>query len=459
MIKKITIAALLGFPLIFLSCGQSSEVRPFSLGKAQSPVKYPELDIDNELYSSLSEKDLFLKGRSKIAHVSDVHHYARSLYDPASAGFEEFSRNNEGRTVLYTTEMMEILKADLLSRGVSTLLLSGDLSVLGTRATHEEMADILGGFEDDGIHVFITTGNHDINNPRAFRIVGSGTESVPSVTPEEFREIYEDFGFNEALLNDPTSLSYLVALEDDVLLLSLDSSYYQDNYHWGYSVARGGFNPEQYDFVLEALKRAEGKRVIMMSHHNLLRHYEIGLDLSNFMVNDENRMLNLLMDHGVKIGLSGHIHKSDIKEYLRGDNSFYGLTTGSLQIYPHSYRLIGWDDEELYISTADLRDNMLRDGQQAILNYNRDIGIARSYTGRYERLLEDASEEDARLMAEYFFLVNLYAQQGLEAYLPSSILQSGGLELLMASGNRMSGFARSLPLDSYPDDRNFRLKW
>jgi hypothetical protein len=419
------------------------------------------LDIEEDIYRKLEDQDLFREGKTKIALVSDVHHYAPSLYDPASPGFQEFSQNNEGRTVLYTTEMMNILKTDLLSRGITTLLISGDLSVLGARETHEDMALILEGFESSGIEVFITPGNHDINNPRAFRIAGAGTERVESVDPQEFRDIYEDFGFNEAVLTDPGGLSYLARLETGLYLLSLDSCSYERNEDRGYSVSGGFFRPGQYDFAGKAIDLAQkgGGKVIVMTHHNFLEHYEIDHDLTNFMINDEKRMLNLLMDRGVKIALSGHIHKSDIKRHGRGSDSFYGITTGSLQIYPHSYRLIGRDSNELLVSTADLKENMIRDGHRDILNYNRNIGLSRSFSKRYESLLKDTPEAEARLMAEYFYLVNLYAQQGLEASLPDSVLHSGGLELLEASGGRMSGFARSLPLDSYPDDRNARISW
>ena len=36
--------------------------------------------------------------------------------------------------------------------------------------THEDVARILSGFETSGIRVFVTTGNHDINNPPSVRV-------------------------------------------------------------------------------------------------------------------------------------------------------------------------------------------------------------------------------------------------------------------------------------------------
>ena len=44
------------------------------------------------------------------------------------------------------------------------------------------------------------------------------------MTSEEFREIYADFGYNEAKSGAPDSLSYLVELNDTTWLMMLDTT-------------------------------------------------------------------------------------------------------------------------------------------------------------------------------------------------------------------------------------------
>lgn len=39
---------------------------------------------------------------------------------------------------------------------------------------------------------------------------GDQVTPVASITPAEFKEIYKDFGYEEALATDPGSLSYVV---------------------------------------------------------------------------------------------------------------------------------------------------------------------------------------------------------------------------------------------------------
>lgn len=51
------------------------------------------------------------------------------------------------------------------------------------------------GLSEAGIEVAVIPGNHDINNPDARRYTADGTEKVESITADEFRDIYADFGY------------------------------------------------------------------------------------------------------------------------------------------------------------------------------------------------------------------------------------------------------------------------
>ena len=58
--------------------------------------------------------------------------------------------------------------------------------------------------------MYVTNGNHDILNPNAVRFNGDTTSPVDYLTPKQFKNIYEDFGYKEAIAKDPKSLSYVV---------------------------------------------------------------------------------------------------------------------------------------------------------------------------------------------------------------------------------------------------------
>lgn len=55
---------------------------------------------------------------------------------------------------------------------------------------------------------------------------------------EILREIYEDFGYDQAYSRDPASLSYVVRLTEDTFLLMLDTNKYEDNQALGYPDVR-----------------------------------------------------------------------------------------------------------------------------------------------------------------------------------------------------------------------------
>ena len=63
----------------------------------------------------------------------------------------------------------------------------------------------------------------NVNNPDARRYTADGTEKVESITADEFRDIYADFGYVAADSRDPASLSYLYKIDSANWLLLLDS--------------------------------------------------------------------------------------------------------------------------------------------------------------------------------------------------------------------------------------------
>lgn len=61
------------------------------------------------------------------------------------------------------------------------LLISGDLTKDGEREGHEALAGILERFEEEtGAQVYITPGNHDLNNSNAMNFNTDSGEAVPA---------------------------------------------------------------------------------------------------------------------------------------------------------------------------------------------------------------------------------------------------------------------------------------
>ncbi|MFQ8842968.1 MAG: metallophosphoesterase family protein [Clostridium fessum] len=59
---------------------------------------------------------------------------------------------------------MDAFLDDMKEEDPDLLILSGDLTLDGEKASHEELAELLEGLSEAGIEVAVIPGNHDINN-------------------------------------------------------------------------------------------------------------------------------------------------------------------------------------------------------------------------------------------------------------------------------------------------------
>ena len=78
----------------------------------------------------------------------------------------------------YGWEVMDAFLDDMKEEDPDLLILSGDLTLDGEKASHEELAELLEGLSEAGIEVAVIPGNHDINNPDARRYTADGAEKV-----------------------------------------------------------------------------------------------------------------------------------------------------------------------------------------------------------------------------------------------------------------------------------------
>ena len=248
----------------------------------------------------------------KIVVATDMHYFAEKLAGNRCDSFVGMARGGDGRVLEYGWEVMDAFLDDMKEEDPDLLILSGDLTLDGEKASHEELAELLEGLSEAGIEVAVIPGNHDINNPDARRYTADGTEKGESITADEFRDIYADFGYVAADSRDPASLSYLYKIDSANWVLMLDSCQYEPKNEVGGMIRR-----ETYEWMEPILDEAEreGARVISVSHHNLLD--ESGVSRSfydNCTIEHNEELVRMLSDHGVRLHLSGHLHIQHYKE-------------------------------------------------------------------------------------------------------------------------------------------------
>ncbi len=310
------------------------------------------------VYGDYSAENLVGYPDSSFAVISDLHYYDTSLGTTGQA-FEK-TMNSDRKLLKQSKELIGKAVDDIIDSGVKFVLVSGDLTKDGELVNHEQLAEQLQLIADSGIKVYVVPGNHDVNNPGAVKYVGDGTEQVENVSAEKFAEIYSNFGYGDALMRDPSSLSYVAEPQDGLWILALDSCESENNTPDKEEIVTGELTQTQIDWVQDVLTQAneQGKAVILLEHHGVVEHWDgQGKLHSDYVLSDYRYAGKFFSSYGVRLAFTGHYHAQDITLEDNGDKGFiYDVETGSLITPPCTLRYCDISDNSITMKTTYLID-------------------------------------------------------------------------------------------------------
>ncbi len=343
----------------------------------KSPTSTPLLMVTNEVSGSTTMYEITKEKNENVSFAvfSDPHYYDSDLGVTGSA-FETYLAQDRKMIAESEAILAATVKALEGNSRLSFVIVSGDLTKDGELFSHQEFAGYMAQLEQSGIEVFVVPGNHDINNPHANSYDGDVSTSVDMVTPDEFAEIYADFGFNQALQRDLNSLSYMAEPVEGIYLLALDSCNYDDNIANGTPETGGSFSQATLSWIAQMLEMAssQNKKVIATMHHGLLEHYsgqsidQLGKD---YVVADYQTVSQALADDGLSMVFTGHYHAQDIVS--SSDGKLLDVETGSLVTYPSPYRIVTMKpDNSTMISSRYINEIDYDTGDQSFPAYARD---------------------------------------------------------------------------------------
>jgi 3',5'-cyclic AMP phosphodiesterase CpdA len=314
---------------------------------ACAPQKTYQYESDSAL-RALLDKPATYPATSFIV-VSDLHTYDPSLGTEGKA-FEEYI-SADRKLLKESVELLETASGLIKNENANFVLIPGDLTKDGERASHELVAQYLKQLEASGKKIYVIPGNHDINNGWSYSYTGDTEQRVPNISPEEFVKIYGEFGYNEALFRDPNSLSYVAEPQAGLWLLALDSCRYKENVENQEPITGGKFSPQTLQWIEEMLGKAasEKKPVIAMMHHGVVEHY-VGQakNFPEYLVDDFPAISKLFAEYNVRLVFTGHYHAQDIteKSWSEGNKFLFDVETGSLVTYPCPYRVVNIDNSQ-----------------------------------------------------------------------------------------------------------------
>ncbi len=321
--------------------------------------------------------------------VSDPHYINNNLTDSGSA-YENIKRTAAGKELDYQEESWQAFIDKAIEQKPDMLILTGDLTLNGEKASAERLAELLKQLTDKGIKVFVIPGNHDINDGWARKFVGDKQEKTAAISIADFKEIFAENGYQNATSYDKSSLSYSVAVNPTYNFLFLDSNIYPDDNQPQTRPATGGMiRGKTMSWVkkqLEEGKQAKKKTLVFM-HHNIYAHNK--LLSSGFVLNNADKFKQLLVEYQVPVVFSGHIHAQDIMTEMIDNKQLTEIVSGSFSITPQSYGVIHLDGNLF----------SYRKNQNDVDTWAKENNITTPQVRNYKEYLRNSFIEDGKRLA------------------------------------------------------------
>lgn len=279
-------------------------------------------------------------GPASIVAASDLHYVGQAVED-GGALFRRAVEYGDGRQLDYIRPITDAFLAEVLAQKPDALVLTGDLTLNGEKASHQELAAKLQPLVEAGIGVYVLPGNHDINNYAAYRYEGEARESTESVTPQEFETIYKNCGFSAAASRDKASLSYMVKLNGGVWLFMLDAEQYAEQSPGIPYFVGGKLQEKTYQWLEKQLRACQkaGAVPLVAVHQNLADHSAVFS--SGYTLFENDRLGALLQRYGARMALSGHLHIQDISPWQGKEGEpVWDIAAGSLAVWPYQYGVL-----------------------------------------------------------------------------------------------------------------------
>lgn len=330
--------------------------------------------------------------------ATDLHYISPAICDNGEA-FHTAVENGDGKTMFYIQEIMEAFVDEMAALQPDAVLLTGDLTFSGAKASHEDLAKLLEKLSEAGVQVLTIPGNHDLENTSALAFSGADYWSVDSITGEEFGELYAPFGLDQALSRDDVSLSYVYAPRKDLRVLMLDTN----------AGAWCSVTDETMEWVEKQLKAAKraGAKVVAASHQNMDVHSP--MFTWSYQIVNGDKLRTLYEKYGVICNLSGHLHIQHIMGGVVPE-----VATSALAINPNQYGLITYDGETFSYETKvlDVSGWAAKNGSTDpdlldFATYARNFMIDTAREKQAKKLAGgDMSEAEAALLADTFARLN-----------------------------------------------------
>ena len=225
------------------------------------------------------------------------------------------------------------LAAFLAEPGCDTLLLTGDLTQSGHSLEHQRMVEKLRRVQAAGKRVIAITASHDYK--------AIGVENC-----QQLREMYAEFGLNDAIAYYNRGHAFVVQLEPGLRLLCAND--------------HGRDRPPLWaPWAVEQIRQTKesGERIFGMTHlPSLSPAPAYSVIEPHAVLNGGNpETVRALADAGLRFMLTGHSHIHNIAPTMTHEgNPYWDINTSALVGWPGKFRQLEIEGGRVHITTREI---------------------------------------------------------------------------------------------------------
>lgn len=312
----------------------------------------PDLLLETPVIATTPSMNFYNRGNTnqslRLAIISDIHLFPKSLLKKQGENFRKYLCNDR-KMLLESEKILDAAILKIIEEEPEVVLITGDLTKDSEKEAHNMLAKRLNILLQKGIKVFVINGNHDINNPEACMFIEDPKNknkdkkvTVDTILAEDFKSIYSDYGYNNAIAVHEESLSYVAQLNDGYRVIAIDSGIYGDDP--SEQATEGQFRDGLVKWVVEQIKigKDAGDEVIGMMHHGIIEHFRgQGVVFPSYLVKGWKEASEIFADAGMRYIFTGHFHGQDIASITtENGNHLYDIMTGSLSTAPSPIRIV-----------------------------------------------------------------------------------------------------------------------
>jgi 3',5'-cyclic AMP phosphodiesterase CpdA len=274
----------------------------------------------------------------KFYLVTDTHYFEPSLGCSGQA-YEDYMKNE----MYCLRESSDVVKATFgkiaEDSEIDTVIIPGDLSKDGEKESHRGFLKELEKLTDAGKKVFVITAGHDYNDyPCGY--VGSERVPVEGTTLDELFEMYQPYGYSNALSIDRQTLSYVAEVGEGVRMIAFNCDSNRET--------KGSIDERLQSWAKEQIDKAkaDGCFVFAICHYPIIPPVPVFDLVGDAHIKHWRQVASFLADNGVNLVLTGHMHIQAINEfYSENGGKLVDICTSCLPGSPAKYRKITIENE------------------------------------------------------------------------------------------------------------------